>query len=105
MSSGRYELGWVLELAVELAGDVALEASFDLAVGLALGSAAFGVGAGVGIVAQPGQRDGVQGAVELAVAGPVEAVAGRLARAGGDRCDAGEHGEGSIVADPARVGP
>ena len=40
-----------------------------------------------------GDRDAVQGAVELAVAAAVEAVALVFARAGVERCDAGVAGQ------------
>ena len=40
-----------------------------------------------------GNRDPVKGAVELAVAAAVEAVAGAVSLGGGDRGDAGEAGE------------
>ena len=40
-----------------------------------------------------GDRDPVQGAVELAVAAAVEPVASLLARAGFERCDAGVAGK------------
>jgi hypothetical protein len=59
-------------VSVELAGDVADQAAFDLAVGLALGATPLGVGAGRWVGAEPGQDHGVQGLVELTVAGPVE---------------------------------
>ena len=69
-------------------------------------AAAFGfVGAGFGVAAHPGDRDGVQGAVEVAVAAAVEPVPGPLSAAGLQRGDAGEGGEGGFVADPAAVGP
>ena len=66
----------VFELFEELAGDVALEAAPDLAVGSSFASPPVGVGAGCGVGAEPGERDGVEGPVELAVAGSVEAVFG-----------------------------
>jgi hypothetical protein len=47
----------------------------------------------------------VQCAVELAVAAAVEAVADRLSGGGGDRCAAGEAGEGGFASDPAAVRP
>ena len=45
----------------------------------------------------------MEGAVEFAVAAAVEAVADRLAGGGGDRCGAGEPGEGGFGVDPALV--
>jgi hypothetical protein len=82
-----------------------LEAAFDLSVGLALGSAAFGVGAGAFVALQAAGDHGVQGPVELAVAGAVEPVAHGLARRRRDRGGAREHGEGGVVAAAAGVGP
>src|SRR3954453_19167613 len=93
------------EDAEQAAGEVALEAALDLAWGLALGEAAGGVGAGGGVVLETGERDGVQRAVELAVAGAVEAIADRLARGGGDWCRAGEHRKGAVVAQAPVVRP
>src|SRR4051812_34224625 len=93
------------EDAEQAAGEVALEAALDLAWGFALGEAPRGVGAGGGVVLEAGERDGMQRAVELAVAGAVESVADRLARGGGDGCRAGEHGKRAVVAQPAVVRP
>src|SRR5665213_3354007 len=82
----RLEFGEVgSEGVVDLAGDVALEAAHDLPLGFAFADAALGVGAGALAVAQPADGDEVQGSVGLAVAAGVEAVAGGLARGGGDR--------------------
>jgi hypothetical protein len=61
----------------QLAGDDAPEAALGVAPALAFGGAAGQVGAGVGIGAQAHQQDGVQGAVELAVAASVDSL-GRL---------------------------
>ena len=49
--------------------------------------------------------DLVEGAVELAVAAAVEAVADGLAGGGGDRGGAGEAGEGSLAGEPSVVRP
>ena len=70
------------ELPVELAGDVALEAAADLAWGLSLGAAPDDVGAGAGAAADPGQRDGVDGAVKGPVPAAVKPVPDRFAAAG-----------------------
>ena len=86
-----------VEGAVELAGDVALEDAADVAVGFAFGAAAGEVGMGAGAAAHPGERDGVQGVVEVPVAAAVEAVADGFAAAGGDGVDAGEGGEGGLL--------
>ena len=93
------------ESPVEVAGEVALDAAADFLVGLALGSAALDVGAGRRVVAHPVDGDDVQGAVELAVAEPVEAVPVGAARRHRDGGGAREHGEGGFAADPPGVGP
>ena len=64
---------------VEVAGEVALDAAADLAGGLAFGGAAGGVGDGRLVVAEPADRDGVQGPVGVTVAVGVDAVAGGAA--------------------------
>jgi hypothetical protein len=51
-----------------LPGDRWLQPPPDVPDALALSLAPGGVSAGLGVIAQPGQHDGVQGAVELAVA-------------------------------------
>jgi hypothetical protein len=65
----------VLHQPVEVAGEVALDAAADLAGGFAFGGAAGGVGDGGLVVAEPADRDGVQGPVGVAVAIGVDAVA------------------------------
>ena len=100
--------GWAgggLDAAVEPSGEGALEAAADVAMGLALGGAFGFVGAGFVVAAQSGDRDRVQGAVEVSVAGTAESVSGALAAAGLERGDAGQGGECGFVADPAAVGP
>jgi len=67
------------ELPVEFAGDVALEAAADFPCRLSLGGAPGDVGAGAGAAADPGHCDGVDGAVEGAVAAAVEPVPDGLA--------------------------
>jgi hypothetical protein len=69
-----------LEQLEELPGDDALQASPDLAGGPALGGPAGSVGAGQWVIAQAGLGDGVQGAVELPVPGPVRAGDGCAAQ-------------------------
>jgi hypothetical protein len=69
--------GLGLELPVDLASDVADQAAPDLPVGLALGAAAGDIGAGSRVMAPASEHDGVQRAVELPVAGPVDSL-GRL---------------------------
>src|SRR3954447_3725885 len=68
--------------SVELAGAVAREAAPDLVVGLGFGSAAGDGGAGGRAAAHPGGGDGVDRAVECAVAALVEPVAHDSAAAG-----------------------
>lgn len=73
-------------------------------MGLAFGGAAVDVDAGTGAVASPGERDGVDGTVECAVASAVEPVADGLAAAGLDRVGATQRRERDLVAAPARAG-
>src|SRR5215469_17491626 len=84
----------VVELAEEVAGEVALDAAADLAVGFAFGATALDVGLGFRMAAHAADGDGVQGAVELAVAEAVEAVPVGAAGGGRDGCGAGQHAEG-----------
>jgi len=93
------------EGAVEMAGEVALEAAADFPVGFAFGAAALGVGDGGRVAAHLVDGDDVDGAVELAVAEAVEAMA--VGPAGGHRDWRGarEHAEGSLAVDPAGVRP
>ena len=70
------------QCVVGLARDVALEAAEDLGLGLAFGGSPIGVGARAWAVAQAADGDQVQGAVGVAVAAVVEAVAAGLARGG-----------------------
>ena len=74
-------------------------------MGLAFGAASDLVGAGLGVASHPGDRDGVQGAVQRSVAAAVEAVPRALAAAGLDRGDAGQGGERGFVADASVVRP
>jgi hypothetical protein len=60
--------GGGLNEAVETAGKNALQAPANVAVGLALGAASCFVVAGIFMAAEPGDRNGVQGAVEVSVA-------------------------------------
>src|SRR3954452_20591464 len=87
------------EGVIGLARDVALEAADDLAFGLAFGGAALRVGAGAVAVAQATDGDHVQGAVGFVVAAVLEAVAGGLAAAGGDRAAATQSGERGVAAE------
>lgn len=66
-------------MTVERSADVAFQAASDLTVGESFGAAAGGVLTGGGVVAQACADDDVDSAVELAIAGPGEAVAGGVA--------------------------
>jgi hypothetical protein len=66
----------------QLAGEDAPEAPLGVAAALALGGAAGHVGAGVGIDPQAHQQDGVQRAVELAVAAAVDSLGRRGCQVG-----------------------
>jgi len=57
-----------------MAGEIALDATADLGGGLSFGAAALHVGKGRRVAAHPGDGNGVQGTVELAVAEAVEPV-------------------------------
>ena len=85
--------GIVLERGVDGAGELSFEAAEGFAVALAFGLFAFEVGAGGWVDAALGDGDAVEGAVELAVAAAVEAVALVFAGAGVEGCDAGVAGE------------
>ena len=100
LSSGHWR---VFEEAVEVAGEVALEAAVCFASCFAFLETSFDVGDRGGVCAFACDEDHVQGAVEFAVACSVESVADRLAGGGGDRCCAGEPGEGGFGADPSLV--
>jgi hypothetical protein len=65
--------GWFEEL-VELAGEGAFEAAFGFSDGFAFAGSAGDVGTGGRVDPGPGQHDGVQRSVELAIAGAVEPV-------------------------------
>ena len=69
-------LAW--EELEDLAGDVALEAAHDEGCLLPFFGASFDVGLGVGVGRHAAQDDGPQGAVGLAVAAAVQAVADAL---------------------------
>ena len=59
---------WVLEESVEVSGDVSFEAAAGFAGGFSLADAFGYVGLGFGAFPGAGDSDGVDGAVELAVA-------------------------------------
>src|SRR5262245_30632661 len=102
MASSRERRG-VLHDAVEVAGEVALEDAGCFAACLAFGDAACDVVAGRGVVLAAVRGNGVERAVELAVAAAAEPVADCLSARGGYWCDAGESGEGCLGADAVAV--
>ena len=59
----------------------------------------------VWVVAQPGDHDGVQGAVELAVTRAIQPMPGHLARRCWDRVGAGQGGKGGLRPQPPSMGP
>ena len=67
-------MGHGVEGAENLAGDVSLEHALASAGGEPFAGAPVDVVAGRGVVTHAADHDGVQGAVELAVAAAVEAV-------------------------------
>ena len=86
-----------------MAGEVAFEAADGFAAGLALAGAPLDVGGCWRVDRAADHDDRVEGAVELAVAAAVEAVADRLAGLGWDRCAAGEPREGRFGWEAALV--
>jgi hypothetical protein len=74
-----------LEEVPHAPGEVALEAADGLAASLALGLSACEVGGGLGVQASFDDGEAVEGAVELAIAAAVEAMALGAPRGGGDR--------------------
>ena len=86
-----------------MAGEVALEDARCVAGCLAFGDAAGDVVAGRRVVLAAVKDDGVERAVELAVAAAAEAMPDRLATRGGQGCDACETGEGGLGADATSV--
>jgi hypothetical protein len=86
-----------------VSAEVALEQAGGVAAGFAFGDLACDVGLGGWVVLAAVQDDGVEGAVELAVATAAESVADGLAAVGWEWGDAGEAGEGGFGADAAWV--
>jgi hypothetical protein len=93
-----------LEEVPEAAGEVALEAADGFFGALAFCAFAGDVVLCLGVAAQAGDGDAVDGRVDLAVTAAVEPVAVGLARADGDRSDAGGARELGIAGEPARAG-
>jgi hypothetical protein len=93
-----------LEEVPDAASEVALEAADGVAAGLALGLPAREVGGRFGVQAAFGDREAMQGAVELAVAAAVEAVALGSSGGCGDRCRAGGAGELGVAGEAGDAG-
>ena len=92
-----------LEQSPDAAGEVALEAADRFAGALAFAASAGDVVAGRLVAAGAGDDHAVQRRVDLAVAALVEPLALRVARAGGDRRDAGRAGQlGRVSRSAAR---
>ena len=83
-----------------MSSEVALEDAGRFAGCFAFGDAARDVGTSRGVVLAAVKDDGVQGAVELAVAAAAEPVPDRLTAGGGKLCDAGEASERGLRAEP-----
>ena len=84
---------WGLQEVPDAAGEVALEAAHGFESGLAFGALARDVVLRFGVASRAGERDAVDGCVELPIAAAVEAVTVGLARADRDRRDAGGPGQ------------
>src|SRR5690242_11441159 len=81
--AGDGGLGVGLEQVPDAPGEVAFEAADGFPASLALGLSACEVGGGLGVQAAFDDGEAVEGAVELAVAAAVEAVALRAPGGGG----------------------
>jgi len=88
-----------------VAGEVALEQSCGFAAALAVGDATGDVGLRGRVVLAAVEHDRVERTVELAITAAAESVSVRLSAGGGDRCDAGEAGEGGFGADASSMRP
>lgn len=113
MSSGRRlsgVFGWGAgvvvcpEKGVDLAGELAFEGAEGFGLAVAARALPVEVGAGLGVDAGLGDRDAVEGCVELTVAAALEPVAVSCPGGGGDGGDAGVHGERGFGAEPGDVG-
>src|SRR6266550_7614684 len=93
----------VLHESVEAAGVVAFERADRFAFGLAFADSTLDVSDRALVASAAREHDCVQGAVELAVAAAVEAVADGFAGATGDRGCAGEACEGGFGSEAAGV--
>jgi hypothetical protein len=79
-----------LEEVLDAAGEVAFEAVECFAAGFPFGLFAGEVVGGVGVVEALGEREAVEGAVDLAVAAAVWAVLDCACGGGRDRCCSGD---------------
>src|SRR5215212_9398697 len=93
-----------LEKSPDVAHAVALEATDGLARRLAFGAAPSDVVLRLGVAAGAGDDDAVKGGIDLAVAALVEALSLGVARAGGDRRDAGGAGQLGRGGEALRAG-
>jgi len=82
---------------VEVAGERTLDAAPGFAVGLAGAKQSLVVGSRLTIVADAGERDHVQGAIQLPVAAAVEAMTPLAPARGIDRAGAGERRKGGLA--------
>src|SRR3954449_8016100 len=93
-----------LEESPDVAGGGALEAADGFAGGLAFGAAAGDVVLCLGVAAGAGDDDAVQCGVDLAVAALIEPLSLGVARARGDRRDAGGAGQLGWGGEAVRAG-
>ena len=94
----------VAECAVDSAGEVAFEAAERFAAAFSFGLFTLEVGAGRRMMASLGDRDPVQRAVELTVAGAVQAVALLTAAGSVERGGSGMQRELGIAAEAFDAG-
>ena len=88
----------------DAADEVALDAADGFAGGLAFGAFASDVVLGFRVAAGAGDRDAMDGGVDLSVAAAVESVAVGLAGADRDRREAGRAGELGVGVEALRAG-
>src|SRR5215212_3675865 len=84
-------------------GEASLECSEGFHRGVSVGASALVVGPSESVEANLGDRDAVQGGVELPVTAAGEPVSVGLARGGGNGSDSGVHGEAGFGAEPGRI--
>src|SRR3989475_11360250 len=93
------------ESVVEVAGERTLDAAPGFAVGLAGAKQSLVVGSRLTIVADAGERDHVQGAIQLPVAAAVEAMTPLAPARGIDRAGAGERRKGGLAPHAGGIAP